>query len=235
MIHLPAIFATSPSSSNHILLHSDHSTSSSRYWTPSPTISAPPSTASPVPYGGSHEAVRSFARAPRGHNRAPHSPLPRQLPQHYLRGGRSASHIPYIQCDPLIYEDIVKAVCDAMACKASANFKDKPEKESHNRKKENDNPSTGLSIWGKGFENIEAKDFHYEARRVQAFRAEPVRNTHELQSEHLSSTTTTNTSGASLEGRMDRAHSSVQQHDNDGKDIQKWLDKEHLGDESWVF
>ncbi|KAK9101435.1 hypothetical protein Scep_024865 [Stephania cephalantha] len=79
--HIPTISPTGPSSSNHTpSSHSNQSGSSSRHGTPSPTIFAPPSTASPAPSSWSHKAMGAPLERLKGAMKLPRSLLSSPLP-----------------------------------------------------------------------------------------------------------------------------------------------------------
>ncbi|KAK9088870.1 hypothetical protein Scep_027952 [Stephania cephalantha] len=134
-------FTDGPASSDHTSSsHSNHYGSSSRHGTPSPTISAQPSNASPAPSGGSRVAMGAPARAPRSAMELPRnllsSPLPPASSAAPKEGRGGTPHIgycwksvpdhqkeiywerwkPYFQWDPSIDEAIVRAAYDAKAC-----------------------------------------------------------------------------------------------------------------------
>ncbi|KAK9166753.1 hypothetical protein Scep_001944 [Stephania cephalantha] len=95
--HIPIISPTGLSSSNHTpSSHSNHFASLSRLDIPSLTISAPLSTASPAPSGGSHEAMRALEclegvmELPRRLLSNPLLPAPSATPQ---EGGGGTPHI----------------------------------------------------------------------------------------------------------------------------------------------
>ncbi|KAK9140307.1 hypothetical protein Scep_009988 [Stephania cephalantha] len=155
-----------PSSSNHTpSSHSNQSGSSSRHGSPSPTIFAPPSTASPAPSGESHQAMGAPARAPQRRNGAPPQP-PKQPPSISSlssTSGRIRRHASYSAYDAkafvrygtLMHEIHTLGVRPDLVTNeawnryrdywASADFRARSEKASHNRKNEKGGPGTSPS------------------------------------------------------------------------------------------
>ncbi|KAK9166831.1 hypothetical protein Scep_002022 [Stephania cephalantha] len=126
------ISPTDLSSSNHTpSSHSNHSGSSFRHGTPSPTISAPPSTASPAPSGGSYEIVGTPDRVPLRHNGKT------------VRYGALMDDLRALGVRPKFVTN--EAWNRYREYWAFADFKARSEKASHNRKSEKGGPSTGPS------------------------------------------------------------------------------------------
>ncbi|KAK9140500.1 hypothetical protein Scep_010181 [Stephania cephalantha] len=122
-----------PLSSNHTpSSHSNQAGSSSRHSTLSLTISAPPSTASPAPSGGFHEAMSPCSSTSKVQcsSQQPLRQLPfHQLPQQHLRRDEEARPI----------------LLDSLLLLSLSDFRARSEKASHNRKNEKGSPGIGPS------------------------------------------------------------------------------------------